>query len=342
MKISNYELALFFKQLAMTYQASIGLDSGIAVICEELENKAFKEELLAIKAKISIDYSFYNALLESDYFDKYSCELIKIGENTGYLDIILASLSDYYFHLDKLQHRLKETLTYPLLLFAVMLMIMLLLILKILPIFKQVLNSLGTDISYSAYIIFNFTSLLVQYGLYIFLIILIILLAYWIYMAKKANENYFVYWFNHSIITKNLSKNYAISKYLSGMDLLLKSGFYDKISLLNLQELLNNPLIKVKAKQIANDSDDKNLAQAIMASDLLTKSYNKMLAIAFKTGRLAEMVHFISQEYDKNVDQAINRFINRIEPVLIIICVVIVTIILLAILMPLLSVMVSL
>jgi type IV pilus assembly protein PilC len=342
-KFDDSELRDLFNEVNMCYLSGISIKDSFDIVSSEVEEGDLKKSLNIVIKSLDEGYNLYDSLKLIEDFDEYMLSVIEVGEKTGYLDRVFKELTNYYDRLFKMKKKLKEALIYPLVLMISMIIILFVLITKILPIFKEVLNSMGTDLNSVSYLLMDIGDFTSNFGLIIIAIILVFMLIYYIYNKRKYKEKWLTKIFHNSMITRNLSREFATSKYLYGLNLLLKSGYYDEKSLLMLNNLVENSDIKKKCEIISGGFKiDRDLTTAIISSKLLNKKNNKLLRIGYTSGKSDKVIDKICREYIGSVDKAINRFVNTIEPTLIIICVILVAIILLSVMLPLISIMVGL
>ena len=343
MKFSDEELRDFFNEIEMCYTSGISVMDSIDIVRGELDDGDLRNALETVAARLHEGNNLYNSMSEVEGFDSYLLNVIRVGEQTGYLDRVLRELGSYYGRLYSMRKKLREALTYPVILLFSMMIILFVLVSRILPIFKEVLNSMGTDLNVVAYMLMDIGDFISTSGLLIVLVIVVFSSVYYFYNRYRYKEKWFTNIFYRSVFTRKLSSEFSVSKYLYGLNLLLKSGYYDESSLDMLNSLVENEVIRKSCEQIASEfSSDRNLAGSVIKSGILDSRNNKLLSIGYHSGKTDDVIDRICSDYENNVDDAIDRFINRVEPVMITVCVLLVGIILLSVMMPLISIMAGL
>jgi type IV pilus assembly protein PilC len=342
MKFNDSELRDLFKEINMCYLSGISIKESFDIVSSEVEDGDLKNSLNVVLKSLDEGNNLYDSLNLVEEFDNYMLSVIRVGEKTGYLDRVFNELKNYYDRLYNMKKRLKEALTYPVILLITMMIILFVLVTKILPIFKEVLNSMGTDLNAMAYVLMNIGNFISTFGFTIIMLLLLITFALYIYNKQKYKDLWLVKIFYNSWVTKNLSKEFSTSKYLYGLNLLLKSGNYNEENLEMLNSLVENADIKKKCIHISEEfKKDRDLTASIILSGLLNSRNNKLLKIAYRTGKSDEAIDSLCKDYDTTVEKAINDFVNTIEPTLLVICVILVSIILLSVMLPLISIMVG-
>ena len=123
MKLTVNEKYLFCREMAMILKSGFSLHQGIMMIGEEIDNDNIKNVLENLVASIDEGCSFSDALKANEAFDEYMINLVNIGERSGNMDTVMASLSDYYFRIDDITDKLKQALVFPIILLIMMVVV---------------------------------------------------------------------------------------------------------------------------------------------------------------------------------------------------------------------------
>ena len=340
MKISNYDTALLLEQLSMIVECGLSIEEGLDTIKSQSEKAEIVTLLSNLKHNLSLGCDLSTALEDLKVFDDYVISLVSVGEKTGYLDKTLKQLSIYYYRLDNVKHKVKDAITYPFILLVMMIVVMLVLIIKVLPVFREVLHSLGAELSTSALFLMDLGENIANYGFSIAIIVTLIIIGSLLYYFIKYKDDASKMLLEKNIFTRHLAIQIATSKFAYALSLLLNSGYDLRESLNVIPKMLDNETVINKIKACIN-SLDQGVDTALVDSQIFKPIYNQMIKLSFKTGRLDEIMSKIALESENEVDSAINKFLNIIEPSLIVITVGIVGIILLSVMLPLLSLMSS-
>ena len=118
--LSNEEIASFCNQAAMLFQAGIPPVEGMAILqsdAQSPEGKAIFEEILTVCRQ---GESFHKALEATKVFPDYCLHMIALGEESGNLDVCMSSLADYYEKEDAIAGSIRDAVTYPFIMIAMM------------------------------------------------------------------------------------------------------------------------------------------------------------------------------------------------------------------------------
>lgn len=342
MKLTMSEKYMFCNQMAMILNSGFSLDQGIEMIYEEVDNKNIKTVLKDLLDKLDDQSNFSEALNSSQAFDDYMVNLVKVGETSGNLDDVMQSLSEYYARIDDITNKLKQALTYPIILVVMMVVVVGIIAFKVLPIFKEVLKGLGSDLSSYANSFMEFGQIfsLICFG--VLLICVIVIVIGYLYQKIK-HVNVLSSFVQKSFLTKKLSRalnkaqiTYALSLFISsGYDLEEAMKFVPQ--LVDDKELKNN-LVKCNGDLQNGDS----FVDVIKRYQIYQGMQLNMIQVGFKTGQVDTIMKQLSNNFQDEVSSAIDQFLNIIEPTIVALLSLVVGIVLISVMLPLISIMSSL
>ena len=168
----NPELSGFCSQMAMILHSGISPLEGITIMLEDSTSEQEKEILQKILDTLMETADFSLSLKETGLFPSYLVHMVQIGEETGTLDEVMSALGEHYEREDSIAKSIRNAVTYPMIMIGMMLMVILVLLVKVMPIFNQVFVQLGTEMT-------GFSGALMQIGNAIsrYSVVLVVLLA---------------------------------------------------------------------------------------------------------------------------------------------------------------------
>lgn len=339
----NRENTLLCEQLAMILQSGILLSDGIRAIGQEVKEAEYRQILMTMADQLDQQMSFSEALKDAKIFDDYMINMVDIGEKSGYLDNVMTQLAIYYRRIDETKEKIKEAISYPSILILMMLVVISILVVKVLPLFQQVLNNLGAQLSAFALALMSLGNGLAQYGFIVLIIIAVVVMIFFIKLKMGSKNRSMMSLLSSFVLTRRLGQDMAVAQFAYAMSLLLNSGYDTDESLAMIPKMLDDAKLNTKIEAMRQKMKEGNsFQQAMMESGIFKGIYNRILTIGFKAGKSEETMAKIAQEYEDEVDSSINRFLNVIEPTLVGVLSIIVGIILLSVMLPLMSIMSSL
>ncbi len=332
--LTNNELSAFCHQIALVIEAGLPTYYGVSILADEAPNEETKVLLEKIYKPLETGSSLYDSLEKTNCFPPYMTNMIKLGEETGHLDDVLKSLSDYYEREEEIQAGIKNAITYPLVLSVLMISVIVVMVAKVLPVFSQIYAELGSELTGTAATLMSISNYINKYLVVILAALLGISLLIFLFYKTKLGKLF--------IQSKRLSVSIASSRFANCMFLSLSSGLDTDKGLELALELVDNPYMTEKIHICQDEiSHGSSFSLALLRSGVFSKMYSSWIAIGSKTGSLDEVMKHICKSYEDETDERINHFISVLEPTLVIILCLFIGLILISFLLPLLGIMTS-
>ena len=333
-QLNNSELSIFCKQLGMVISAGLPAYQGISILMEDTDDKATLTLLSSLFVPMQQGISFSLALREVQCFPDYLIHMIELGEETGRLEEALTSLTFYYDREASIRSSIKHAVTYPLLMILMMLTVLLVLITKILPIFSQIYEELGSEITGFGQTLIEISSFLNHHMMvFVFIFLLFAALCVLLFHLPIAR---------HLFFGRKLPMQVASSRFANCMYLVLASGLDTDEGLSLASQLVNNPHMQKKishCQSLIRDGD--GFTQSILLAGIFSRVYSSWITIGAVTGNMDEVMKQICKSYEEQIDEAIERDISILEPAFVIVISVLIGLILISFLLPLLAIISS-
>ncbi len=338
--LSNAELASFCAQLAMILRSGISALEGLSIMREDLPDGDGRKLLDAMLECMETGGSFSEAVEAADCFPEYMCSMVQLGDRSGRLDDVMESLAAYYRREDELARSIKSAVTYPLVMLGMMVAVMLVLIVKVLPVFDQVFRQLGAGLTGVSGAVLRMGQSLSRYSV-VFIAVALLLAAVCGYFLGTRKGRARLRRFSVRFAgTRKLAEKIACARFASGMHLALASGLNIDESLDTVSRLVEHPVVGGKVNTVRHMvAEGGSLADAIVETGLFTGVYARMIHIGVKTGATDEVLRQIAEQYDAEISEGMAGAIAKLEPTLVAILSVAVGMILLSVMLPLMGVM---
>jgi type IV pilus assembly protein PilC len=260
--------------------------------------------------------------------------MVELGETTGRLEEVLLSLSNYYEREADIRASIKSAVTYPLIMTFMMIAVILVMIAKVVPIFSQIYEQLGSELTGVARTLMNVSTLLNRYMVVLVIIFVVLLVVGIILYQTDLGRVLFM--------GKGLSMTIAASRFANCMYLALASGLDTDQGLDLAEELVNNPYMQSRIAQCrSNLQENESFDKALLHSGIFSQMYASWIAIGYKTGGMDEVMQRIFHAYEEKTEEKLSHLLSILEPTLVIILCVFIGLILISFLLPLLGIMSS-
>lgn len=341
-QFSNMEVSSFCGQMALILKSGISSIEGITIMLEDTSAAEEKQILQTILDYIQENGSLSQSLAKTGLFPSYMLHMTEIGEETGRLDEVMSALSEHYDREDSISKSIKNAVTYPLIMSGMMIVVIIVLLVKVMPIFNQVFVQLGTEMTGFSRTLMNLGKAINQYSIVLIVLLAVIALLILYAARTSSGKKNFRRLGYHFKFTRTIFEEIAACRFASGMALTLSSGLNPERSMELVTSLNDDGYFQKKINSCQSLIDEgKDLSEALYSSGVFTGMYARMASIGGKTGSMDQVMDKISGLYQDNIDTRINNGLAVLEPTLVISLSLIVGVILLSVMLPLMGIMSS-
>lgn len=333
--LTPMELSSFCSEVALMLGAGMALYSGMEALEKTYENDPHAQLYHEISSGVVETGSLHDALEATHAFPKYLVEMCGIGERTGHLEEVMQGLSVYYERESRIRQAVRSAVTYPLVLAVMMVLILLVLILKVMPVFRRVLGSMGVAMTASGSAMMTVGTVIGWVVLALVLLCAAGILACVVLLRTKKRDKVMAGLRNVFPPLRQLSMRLASSRAASVLAMMLSSGFPLE------QALEMVPLVLPDAEAAAEiDSIRKKMAEGTSFSDALTNSklfdeiHRQMLRMGIAAGREDQVMAKIAQTYEEQVEEGISNLVSIIEPTMVAALSIVIGAVLLSVMLP--------
>lgn len=318
-KIKLEDLVVFSRQLATMIDAGIPLVNALSILAEQIENEGLRGIVGNVRQDIEAGMSFCDALAKHPViFSDLFVNMVKAGEASGMLNEILDRLASFMEKQAALNRKIISSLVYPAVVVSMAIIITAVLLIKVVPTFKGIFDSLGGTLPLPTQVLIFVSDLLRKYFLF-----LMLLLGTGIYLFKKGLKTekgrYQFDRFTLKVpVFGPLLCKLAVAKFSRTFSTLVKSG----VSVLSALEIVSKTSgNKVVEEAVINCSksvrNGEPISRPLAKSGVFPPMVTRMINVGEQTGQLEKMLSKIADFYDDQVDAAAGALTSLIEPLVI-------------------------
>jgi len=325
--------------MSMMLSAGITVSESLRLVEQDAQTDEGAELVSIIYSALEKGATLHEAMEESGVFPKYMLDMVHLGEETGKLDTVFSSLADYYDRNESINSGIRQAVTYPFIMIAMMLCVIIVLVAKVLPVFQSVYEQLGTTMTGISATILNAGGALGAYSIIFICIFCIFVLSY-IYINESEKARTFAGDLGAKFfLTRNLFDKISAGHFASGMALAISSGFPTEDAINMVEQLITNKEYKKKIILCkAMIADGSSFADAAVKSNVFSGTYGRIIATGYKSGMLDTVMNKVAAKYEEEIDHEIGKFLSIIEPTLVAILSLVVGLILLSVMLPLMGI----
>ena len=319
-RVKMVDLLIFTKQLRTMLVAGVPMLRLLDILANQTENHGLRKAILSIIQDIKQGLSFSESLEKfPKIFSNLYCDMIKAGEMSGNVPIVLDRLIYIIEHEEKVKSDIKSAVRYPMIIVIALSVAFVVLLTVVIPQFVSVFNTAGLVLPLPtriAMLLYNFL------GKYWYIILTLIAITFFglAYYFKTKNGKFVRDTFLLELpIIGQLFKKAALSRFASIFAILQTSGVPIMQSLTILSATMGNEALTRSFEHIRDRiKEGAGISTPLKSARYFTPMVIDMIAIGEESGNIDEMLREIAKHYDDEVEYAIKGLSDAIGPVLIV------------------------
>jgi len=335
-RIKPIEVAIMTRQLATLISAGFPLVSAIDALLPQTKSYRLKTILAQVKDTIVEGQSFAQALTQyPGIFSPLFINMVRAGETSGTLEIVLERLADITEKQQDLTNRIQTALTYPIFMGMVGTLVLFVLLTYIVPSITAIFADMSQVLPTPTRLLIWLSDFLKSFWWVIFILAMAVVIA--LHQAKKTEKGRYI-WDKTSLslpLFGILAKKLNVARFTRTLGSLLENGVSMLIALDIVKNIASNVLI---ARAVATAAQDVGKGQALWAalneSKIFPQLSIQMIQVGEQSGELEKMLDKIADIFEKEVETSILRLTSYLEPVMILVMGCVVGFIVLSICLP--------
>jgi type IV pilus assembly protein PilC len=272
-----------------------------------------------VGADVSEGVSFSNALEKyPQTFNKVFINLVRAGESSGKSGEILAQLTSYLEANFNLRRKVRSALTYPIVVVAFAVLVVLVLIVKIIPKFEKIYLGFGKSLPLPTKILLAISNQVSDhFFLGVFLVLVLVVVVFLV--SKTGGGRVFLDGVKLNLpVFGPLIKKSIMAQFARTLSLLVASGIPLVPAMRLATQTINNQIIVQTLLTITNDIErGGGVGEGFRKSGFFPEMMVQMVATGEKTGAIDAMVLKAADFYEREVNTSIDTLMTLLEPFII-------------------------
>ena len=332
-------LTTFTRQLATLVDAGLPLLRGLRVLEKQERNSTLKGIVGELSTAIEGGSTFSEALAQHPkVFNRLFINMVKAGELGGVLEVVLKRLAEFSEKAQKIKGKVKAAMFYPVAVLFVAVGILALLMLFVIPRFKDVFAGMGVKMPSFTLFVLAVSDTIRLHAISTLIVIVVVVVAFLLFVKTKFGR---LVWDKTKLklpaVGPVISK-VAISRFCRTLGTLVSSGVPILQALTIVKETAGNVIIANAVVKIHESvKEGETITAPLESARVFPPMVVSMVDVGEQTGALPEMLLRIADNYDEEVDNAVAAMTSLLEPIMIIFLAVIVGSIVIAMFLPLIA-----
>jgi type IV pilus assembly protein PilC len=321
-KVKPKDIAVLTRQLATMMRAGVPLLQSFDIVARGATNGAVTKLLNDIRTDVETGTSLSNSFRKHPmHFDALYCNLVEAGEQAGILETLLDRLATYQEKTIAIKQKIKGALTYPIAVLTVAFAVVAVIMIWVIPAFKEVFTSFGADLPTPTLMVMAMSEFFVQY--------------WWAIFGSIGGGIYFFFesWKRSEVMQKRMDVlllkvpvfgdllfKSAVARWTRTLSTMFAAGVPLVDALDSVGGAAGNAVFAEATEQIQRDvTTGTSLTNAMQAANLFPVMVMQMTSIGEESGALDQMLGKAADFYEEEVDEAVKALSSLMEPFIIVI-----------------------
>lgn len=320
--ITDKDITFFTRQLATMMKSGVPLLQAFDIVGKGHSNPRVSRLLLDIRTEVETGSSLKQAFEKHPlYFDALYCNLIGAGEAAGILDSLLDRLATYKEKILAIKSKIKAALFYPLSVIVVAFVITAIIMIFVIPAFKQVFTSFGADLPGPTLLVMAISDFFVEYWYAIFGGIFGAGYAFfWTWKRSEKMQIFMDRLMLRLPVFGDLVRKSSIARWTRTLSTMFAAGVPLVEALDSVAGASGNYEYFVATKKIQSEvATGSSLTSAMQGTDVFPNMVIQMVAIGEESGALDSMLSKVADYFEQEVDDAVEALSSLMEPMIMVV-----------------------
>ena len=318
-KVKLKDLAVFSRQFATMINSGLSLLRALTILGEQTGNRRLGEVVTMVRAEVEKGTSLSAAMAKHPkIFNRLYVSMVRAGEIGGFLDQVLVKVAETFEKEVALRGKIRSAMTYPVVVFVMVLLIVSAMLIFIVPTFKNLYTSLGGELPLPTRMLINASDGIRRFFPLIVLAMVGLSFAYKRWRATPAGRYRLDQLKLKVKVFGPLFHKSALSRFARTLATLIRSGVPILQALEIVAETVNNGVISRAIRDVQDSvREGESLAAPLSKHPTFPAMVVQMMAVGEETGALDTMLNKVADFYDQEVEAAVAALTSLIEPILI-------------------------
>ncbi|OGK82481.1 MAG: hypothetical protein A2X52_05125 [Candidatus Rokubacteria bacterium GWC2_70_16] len=314
-------MVLFTGQLAAMLSGGLHLVRVLTALAAETPNKSFRKVLEHVRDAITGGTSFADALREHPHvFDRLYVAVIRAGELSGSLPVVLDTLTVYLEKTANLRRKVKGAIAYPAVILTVALLVVFVMVVKIVPIFQGVYARANATLPPPTRLLIVFSDAVRHSTLTVLVLLLLVVIGVFVALQTEIGRRTFDRFKLNMPLFGPLIRKAIMARVCRTLSVLLNSGIPLIEAMETVSHVAGNKVVEeAMAAATTRMRDGGTIADTLRQTGEFPSMVTQLVATGEESGTLPAMLAKAALYYEQQVDNTVATLATLIEPIMIVI-----------------------
>jgi type IV pilus assembly protein PilC len=321
-RVSEKDVTLFTRQMATMMKAGVPLLQSFDIVGKGHANAAVARLLMAVKADVETGSSLASAFRKFPlHFDALFCNLVAAGEQAGILETLLERLATYKEKILAIKSKIKSALFYPIAIVVVAFIITAVIMIFVIPAFKEVFTNFGADLPAPTLLVMGISDFFVRFWYVIFPAVIGGAWGFFALWKRSVPVQVFMDRLMLKVpVFGDLIKKSTIARWTRTLSIMFAAGVPLVEALESVGGASGNYVYMVATKEIQSKvSTGTSLTASMQESNVFPNMVVQMVSIGEESGALDSMLSKVADFFEAEVDDAVDALTSLMEPMIMVV-----------------------
>ena len=321
-RITEKDITLFTRQLATMMKSGVPLLQAFDIVGKGHANPRVAKLLMDVKTEVETGSSLAAAFRKYPlYFDALFCNLVQAGEQAGILETLLDRLATYKEKILGIKSKIKSAMFYPVAIIVVAFIITAVIMIFVIPAFKQVFANFGADLPAPTLIVMAISDFFVQYWYLIFGIVIGGVWGFFALWKRSVGVQVFM----DRLLLKTplfgeLVRKSVIARWSRTLSTMFAAGVPLVEALESVGGASGNYVYQMATKRVQQEvSTGTSLTVAMQNTNVFPSMVIQMTQIGEESGALDHMLGKVADFFEQEVDDSVDALSSLMEPMIMVV-----------------------
>ena len=321
-KVREKDVTLFTRQLATMMKAGVPLLQSFDIVGKGHANPAVSRLLLEIKTDVETGSPLHAAFRKHPlHFDALFCNLVAAGEQAGILETLLDRLATYKEKIQAIKSKIKAALFYPIAIIVVAFVITAVIMIFVIPAFKQVFTNFGADLPAPTLFVMAVSDIFVTYWYIIFGALIGGVWGFFAMWQRSLPVQIFMDRLMLRIpVFGDLVRKSTIARWTRTLSTMFAAGVPLVEALESVGGAAGNYIYLMATKEIQKKvTGGTSLTAAMQETTVFPSMVIQMVSIGEESGALDAMLGKVADFFEAEVDDSVDALTSLMEPMIMVV-----------------------
>ncbi len=321
-RVSDKDVTLFTRQMATMMKAGVPLLQSFDIVGKGHANPAVARLLMGIKTDVETGASLASAFRKYPlHFDALFCNLVAAGEQAGILETLLERLATYKEKILAIKSKIKSALFYPIAIIVVAFIITAVIMIFVIPAFKEVFTNFGADLPAPTLFVMGVSDVFVKYW---YIIFPAVIGSVWGFLALWKRSLPVQMFMDRTMLKLpvfgDLIRKSTIARWTRTLSTMFAAGVPLVEALDSVGGASGNYVYLMATREIQKKvSTGTSLTTSMQESNVFPNMVTQMVSIGEESGSLDSMLGKVADFFEAEVDDAVDALTSLMEPMIMVV-----------------------